>query len=204
VRGWDSALRRGVLPIASLLRADPAPRLPLISVPSVPRYASSSLSRLRCRQSAGDGDEEAVRISSHWFASPRSFQVAVVMLIESTQRLTTRQTLYRLDRTVRVEDRDVDYASADRDLVTCGVEVVVRLDEAHATVAACRNDEAAELHNLIAVKGRTAAFVFPAPDLYGRLHSRIVGSRISCLNQKPLARESIRWKKQHIIDDILT
>lgn len=67
------------------------------------------------------------------------------------------------------------------------IQAVVGLDEALATGAAVRDDQATKLDNLIPFEGRPAAFVFPPRDLNGRLHSRSVGSGITYFQPAPHA-----------------
>jgi hypothetical protein len=80
------------------------------------------------QESAGDGDEEYVRVAADRPARPGLFKVAIVSIVEAAEGAPTGQPFDLLGRPIEALEANVDDASPDSDSVVLSVEVVMRLD----------------------------------------------------------------------------
>ena len=122
------------------------------------------------QESAGDSNEEHVRVVGHRLARPRLFKVAIVIVVEPPKGTSTRQPFDLLNRPIKVLDADVGHASPDTDRVVLSVEVVVGLEIASDCLVPSGNNQADDLNHGVTLVRRTTALVFPVADLHHGSH----------------------------------
>ena len=97
--------------------------------------------------------------------------MAVVVIVEAPQGRSTRYAEDRLGGPSVLHHPDLGHPSSDS---LIGIDVVVRLDEAHPAVRVCPAD-AVEVDELVALDGFPAALVLPATHLHDDVHDVTLG-----------------------------